>query len=310
MRLDSNPRAMALIMVALGVLGIGVVLTLGFFSNNTLLGVGITMGVIGGAGSILGCIHMASLEQKKRKAKKEHIAPERIPSDAVANGPNAKARRADDDDDDDGELYYAPCSVSPPRDGRGASIIPGGANGGGAGMVLSPFQERSFPVPVLPQHNASRGVSPDGVVLSPYRVVIDHGDYRRYERGGEDGPLVPTQLLVAPAPASAIRTAAANGAGRAVSFAPEDRGARCDPTPMAGGYGNTTDALGSAIRAPSYAPSLALGGGGGPGLRPLPGGFSASGAASPGGAAAFARGSPGGALHDEDALPAHFWSPR
>lgn len=205
MKLDAHPLSMALIMLALGVCGIGVILTITFFSDTTMLGIGVALAILGAAAGILGCIHRLSrddVEFTKRRKKGDKyktnsaIAPERIPS------PSGIEHDASFDRADHG-LFYEPCSVSPERmddaapnhfilnTADGAPVFPGGSpndymrvvpkitNDYLAGnattfatpqqsrranvqaqinnhdSVLSPFHQRSFPVPQ--QYDASRG---------------------------------------------------------------------------------------------------------------------------------------------------------
>jgi hypothetical protein len=173
MKLDKNPKSMVLIMMAVGLFGIGVILTIAFFSNTTLLGVGVTLAVLGGAGAILGCIHMNSLGDSEAEPPGSNgttVAPPRIPL------PHELRFQESFENANRGGLYYEPCTSSPPRDGSfSASSAAGGAfpNGlndsaqrhfsvgpgsvgvifnhrHGVGMPLSPFEQRSFPVPQMP----------------------------------------------------------------------------------------------------------------------------------------------------------------
>lgn len=216
MKLDAHPKSMALIMLALGISGIGIILTIAFFSNTIMLGLGVTLGILGAAAAILGCIHRMSRDdieftkrrKKTDKYKTQGIAPERIPSPAAIEH-DASFERADADR----SLYYEPCSVSPERGAMGDDnedapnhfilntlggnnmppAFPEGSpndfmrivprndylqQGGNATInnftpqqsrranvpsqmmggadVLSPYHQRSFPVPQ--QFDASRGV--------------------------------------------------------------------------------------------------------------------------------------------------------
>ena len=218
MKIDEHPKLMALICTAVGVAGIGLILTIAFNDNDTLMGVGIALGVFGVAATILGCIHMSSAsalaDSKKNddalgveKTGTGSIAPNKIPSPFdVSKG---KIRGVDDD------ASPSPTRIPPPTDpertvslvgetrwagAAGASpargIIPDGSaapalmqqqqlvatrerevpagtffnasvrannsapnsespaptRGGGSGvaaggLVLSPFERRSYPVP-------------------------------------------------------------------------------------------------------------------------------------------------------------------
>lgn len=174
--LDSNPKTIAAILLALGVFGIGGVLTFGFFNDSTLLGVGVTMIVLGAAGLLLGIINLCAQDQSgRKKAQEQPIAPPRVP-DVIP-----RVRGKDLEDDPDAALYYEPCSVSPKRDRsfalemtspnrEGSTIVPIGGGVAGASM-LSPYDQRSFPVPVIGQGN-----TPGKVVIESYSMGHTH-DY-------------------------------------------------------------------------------------------------------------------------------------
>ena len=166
MNLDKNPRSMVLIMMAMGLFGIGIILTIAFFSDTSLLGVGVTLAVVGGAGAILGCIHMNSREDNEKSGAdgSTSIAPPRIPL------PQEIRFQESFNEANRGSLYYEPCTSSPPREIRGesmAAVFPSGLNDSGqrqfagppGGVIfnqrfaagpLSPFEQRSFPVPQFP----------------------------------------------------------------------------------------------------------------------------------------------------------------
>ena len=150
---------MALVMLALGVGGIGIILVIAFYSDAMIMGIGIALGVLGFGGSFFGCIHLSAQSHQSSRVMSKSLAPPKIPP--VENA----------DDADEGELYYEPCSVSPARSqhrstSRGpqsrspmrlATIIPEGTfkvpiDTTPSRVVqpqfpLSPFDRRSFPVP-------------------------------------------------------------------------------------------------------------------------------------------------------------------
>lgn len=193
MKLDAHPKAMAFIMLSIGLLGIGVILTLGFYTSNTLLGVGITMAILGGASSILGCVHLAAQGKGTTTSpSSKPCAPPRVPPIEPIRERLGESSRAAATS---GQLAYVPYSASPSpgRDVTGAPLSAAqikasedrgnGFGGGVVGIVppppsyvsttkiddtatpsrrqyaqqqqqlsaaafpLSPFDERSFPVP-------------------------------------------------------------------------------------------------------------------------------------------------------------------
>lgn len=171
MRLDKHPKSVVCIMSAIGLFVIGVVLTLAFFGNTTLLGVGVAMAVLGGAGAILGCINLLARrsDQNDDEPSTRGIAPPRIPhpKDLFYGESHEEANQ--------GALYYEPCTSSPPRtlphaDDDGILMDNGGggrgfydpAQAGAGGIIyvspgkhaaaacnfpLSPIDRRSYPVP-------------------------------------------------------------------------------------------------------------------------------------------------------------------
>eukprot|EP00744_Colponema_vietnamica_P022877 GILI01032965.1.p1 GENE.GILI01032965.1~~GILI01032965.1.p1 ORF type:complete len:212 (+),score=33.36 GILI01032965.1:64-636(+) len=152
---------MALIMLALGVCGIGVILVAAFFDDTTMLGIGIALAILGAAGCIMGCIHRSTMGEYGTRASKgdgkpisDSVAPERIPSPSVIIDHD----RSFDGIGADKGLYYEPCSVSPPRPHRnGDGMLTSPAGGVVIPMdfamdgVMSPYQQRSFPVPMSPK---------------------------------------------------------------------------------------------------------------------------------------------------------------
>ena len=160
MKLDAHPKSMAFIMFCLGLCIMGIILLAAFFDDSTMLGVGIAMAILGIAGAIVGCIHRTTKGEYGRssrgddKAAAEGVAPERIPS------PSIVIDRDRSFEGDGNQLYYPPCSVSPPRPHRnadgmltsppGGAIVPMDYNGADGGTFMSPFAERTFPVPMSP----------------------------------------------------------------------------------------------------------------------------------------------------------------
>lgn len=115
LKLEDHPRLMALICTAVGVAGIGLILTVAFASSEVMLGVGIALGVIGVAGTILGCLQLNTVSALSDVSKKhdgdgvassdpnapgagagvKSIAPNKVPSPyEVSKG---KIRGVDDD---------------------------------------------------------------------------------------------------------------------------------------------------------------------------------------------------------------------
>lgn len=185
MRLDKHPKAVVCIMSALGFFVVGAVLVFAFFDNTTLLGVGVGMAVVGGAGAILGCINLLARRTGDRDddAVPSGVAPPRIP-------PPKELFYGDSyDEANRGGLYYEPCTSSPsrtlpqmdedglpmdeqdPDGGRRGFFDPSQQTAAGgiiyvspgkqvtsAGMnfPLSPVDRRSYPVPTsILQGNAS-----------------------------------------------------------------------------------------------------------------------------------------------------------
>lgn len=105
-KLDEHPKLMGLICTAIGVAGIGLILTIAFNDQDTMLGLGIALGVAGIAGTILGCIHMQSASAVGDMKKDDDflgsenvgaasLAPGKVPSPFdVSKG---KVRGVDDD---------------------------------------------------------------------------------------------------------------------------------------------------------------------------------------------------------------------
>lgn len=158
MKLDAHPKSMAFIMLAIGIAVIGIILLAAFFDDSTMMGVGIALAILGVAGAVIGCIHRTTKGEYGSSAKNEGkpmgdvIAPERIPSPSIVVD-------RDKSFEGGGQLYYEPCSVSPPRPHRNAdgtlASPPGGAIvpidfNYGDGNVMSPYAERTFPVPMSP----------------------------------------------------------------------------------------------------------------------------------------------------------------
>jgi hypothetical protein len=184
MRLDKHPKSVVCIMSAIGLFIIGAILTLAFFDNTTLLGVGVAMAVVGGAGAILGCINLLArrTDDKDDDVAPQGIAPPRIP-------PPKELFYGDSyDEANRGTLYYEPCTSSPPRAlphvdedgipmdghdddaGRRGFFDPSQSAAGGIIYVspgkqpsavinfpLSPMDRRSYP---LPTGILQGGVSP------------------------------------------------------------------------------------------------------------------------------------------------------
>lgn len=323
MKLDENPKGMALIMLAIGLFGIGVILTLGFYGNTTLLGVGVTMSVVGGAGAILGCIHMGSV-QKKKALTAEGIAPPRIP-------PPTEIVFQDSVMAPDEDLHYEPFSASPPRtserfsppgasrsvvidpswvnwgepagiaamrgtpvairDGSGTpvratSVVPTmGAAGAYNIGPLSPFERRSFPVPpALPMSSA--GNSPNN------NVPVYRGGTTATQR-----PLPPGAYGAAAYPQQSDALAFGGGivpgsAARSTSSAYR-RGASAGPEYFTAA--EMVQPIGPGPRFASYDNNFAA--------RAAP--SMSTNSAMPAGS----RNRLGDYAEDDDALPEHYWSP-
>jgi hypothetical protein len=191
MKLDKNPKSMVLIMMAVGLFGIGVILTIAFFNDTSLMGVGVTLAVVGGAGAILGCIHMNSREDTDDPSSAgTNVAPPRIPL------PQEIRFQESFQEANKGSLYYEPCTASPQRDhsfSPNGVMFPSGLvdsaqrqfAGPPGGVIfnqrqalgpLSPFDQRSFPVPQMPN---SPPYAPDG----DHARQADYGVTRRVNVG-------------------------------------------------------------------------------------------------------------------------------
>ena len=250
MKLDAHPKTMAGIMVALGIFGIGVILTVGFFERDALLGVGVTMAVIGGAGTILGCIHMGSQRDDEPEEAKERanmsIAPNRIP-------PRVERQREYDDEDDyddDGPLSYAPCSASPSpaRNLNNEVVDPV------TGLPLRGAVTPGYGTPVK-----GTAVVPPTAFVSTERV---HHDGARFERSGSRAafPLSPFENRTFPIPDALAASAPAVAAPRpmppaAMTMDAANRMGRSPKVVFASGYdprgrmGNTEAEVEAQVRA-------------------------------------------------------------
>jgi hypothetical protein len=107
-KVQKNPRSMAFIMAALGITGIGIVLCIAFFDNESLLIVGIMLALLGGGITVLGCIRMQSMQggAAKRDIPPQTVAPPRIP-------PMLEHTIVYPDE----ALAYPACNTSPARGG-------------------------------------------------------------------------------------------------------------------------------------------------------------------------------------------------
>jgi hypothetical protein len=211
MKLDAHPKSMALISIAFGVFGIGVILTIAFWDSDAMLGIGITMAVIGVMIVLLGCISLQSSQaktllgdEKKGDMKAKSVAPERIPRRKDLTYRDGQLVSNEEDEDGDGLVYDTfSAEPSPHRtvtfadgttlgdgdpsqspDGRLGSKgpHPGSAfvsvtpvadgtakrmqEAGGPMFPLSPFENRTFPVPDIANPNK---ILPDGFVVTPAR---------------------------------------------------------------------------------------------------------------------------------------------
>jgi hypothetical protein len=246
MKIDKHPKSMALIAVAVGIFVIGVILTIAFWDRDALLGVGITMAVIGIGIVLLGCINLQAqsgsgtgltgqTDGTADNGPAGGPAPKRVPPRhefTLRDGTFVDG--GDDEEDADGLVYDEfSASPSPPRAvrladgtvignddgefspvsgthgiGGGATAAGGARSGSVVGIVpngtafvsvtpvgdsaalraaavrrdggplfpLSPFEQRSFPVPEVanPHANAAASkyaagvASPEGRHSQPY----------------------------------------------------------------------------------------------------------------------------------------------
>lgn len=238
-QLDKHPKAVVFILSALGVFVIGVVLTLAFFGNTTLLGVGVTMAVVGGAGAILGCINLMAKrddENNGNDTANKSIAPPRIPPprELYYSESYADANR--------GALYYEPCTSSPSRQQR---PLDSSFNGRDVDNVQLHFDDgeggRGFHNPneaisgvIFVSPSKRRGAQPDngfgsGVPIRPDAFPLSPFAQRSYP--------VPTSLG-SPIPAFAVpRRSDADGEAnldttrRVDMYNVSTRGASQDPPP-------------------------------------------------------------------------------
>jgi len=223
MKVDKHPRSMALIAIAVGVFVIGVILTIAFWDQDALLGVGITMAVIGIGIVLLGCINLQAQRGKMGGGLRGQVTDDKTD----ANAPRGPAPRRvpprteytlrdgtfiDGEDSEDGNgLVYDEFSASPSPN-RAIRLADGTVIGHGDGteMGFSPAGGDGVPAGYGPGDARSAsvaGVVPSGTTYVSITPVGDDTAAKRAAAMRRDGgplfPLSPFDQRSFPVPAAA-----------------------------------------------------------------------------------------------------------